>query len=81
MGFHRSPVPASPSKHKEIDMDFNKEELKLLDMGLCLVRADSINEIDWAQRDTNAPEGYAQEMRKKIERINDLLTRIRSLEN
>lgn len=61
-------------------MNLTSEELKLLDYGLRLVRADSIGQIDWARKEPSvAPEGYEDQHRQKILRAMNLIEKLKEL--
>lgn len=58
---------------------FTEEELKILEFGLHLVRADSIEQIDWVQQEPVPPPGYEEEHREKIKKVKDLVRRLREM--
>ena len=60
-------------------MTFTEDELKLLEFGLHLVRADGINQIEWSRNEPSAPEGYEEQQRKKIKRALDLIEKIEKI--
>lgn len=60
---------------------FTAEELKIIELGLHLVRADSIQQIDWAMQEPVPPPGYEEEHREKIKKVKDLVRRVREMES
>ena len=65
---------------------FTKDELRLLELGLHLIRQDQIREIQWArEQDKNVlsqtPEEYEQGCRVRIERAKALIKKLQEIEN
>lgn len=59
-------------------MKLTIDDLKLLEYGLRLVRADSIGQIEWARQEPSvAPEGYEDQHRQKILQAMALIEKIK----